>query len=304
MNKKHLLISAITLFSTINAKTFSFKSISSYFSSDKYENVEQREIPLKNQSHIIIETINGPIHIQTWQQQKVLLKAAKRSNKEELLSHMSIDTKSNNDTLIIKTIYDQEPIKGSVAYELLVPAKINVSIKAGSSPIKIEHIKGTVAIRNQNGNIELNAVQGPIAIEVINKGSIVVDQANSTIKAITHQGNIDIHDAKKSIFASTDNGKIKTTCKNVPHGSTIKLDASRPITLQLPTGTNANLQAETEQGRILCEHYLTIKPFITQLNPQAWNHFKQNVNGSLGNGGANICLRSVSGNIKIAQETT
>jgi len=304
MKQNLSIITLLALLSVSYAHAFSFKSLYSYFSAEKHAAVEQQEIPLSGQANLIIENIRGPIHIQTWQQQKILLKATKRASKQEMLPQMSIDLKSNNNAIIIKTVYDQDPIKGSIEYDLLVPDTINATVKAQSSPIKVEHIAGMVTIQNEEGDIELNAIQGPITVEVMNKGSIVIDQPGNTIKAITHYGTIDIHDAKKSIFASTDNGKIKTSCKTVPHGSVIKLDASKPITLQLPSGIDADLQAESDQGSILCEHYVTIKPFITQLNAQAWNQFKRTINGSLGNGGAQICLHSVAGTIKITQETT
>ena len=105
------------------------------------------------------------------------------------------------------------------------------------------------------------------------------------------------------VTLSNDNGKIKASCKIVPQGSTIKLDAPGAITLQLPEDVNADIQAESEQGSIICDHYITIKPFITQLNPKAWTQFKRNINGTIGSGNAQICLHSASGNSKIAKLT-
>ncbi len=305
MKKNLLIIISIMIYSTsFSMHAFSFKSLYSYFVPEKNQAIEQQEIPLENRSRLVLETIKGPVQIKTWKQQKILLKATKHAGKEEFLPQMSIYTQSNNDTITIKTIYDQDKIKGSVEYQLLLPAHLNIAIHAQMSTIDVEHINGTIEIMNTTGNVELNAIKGSISVDVKQKGSIAINQPENTVKAFTHNGTIEIQDAKKSVFAATDGGKIKASCKSIPQGCTVKLDATGQIILELPTGINADIQAETEHGYVLCQHYITIKPFITQLNAQAWNQFKRSVTGSLGNGGAHICLNSVSGTIKIAQETT
>jgi len=282
----------------------SFKSFYSIFAAEKYEEVEQKEIPAGACRSIKIENIKGPIHIQGWQQPKILLKATKRATKQESLAHISINIHSSNDHIDIKTVFANETTIGSVDYHLLVPETINITVDAKTSLIKVEHSTGAVTAHNEQGNIELLDIRGPIDVAIGSKGSIMIEQPGNSIKATTLHGTIDIHDAKKSIFASSDNGKIRASSKLVTHGSIIQLDASGPITLQLPSEVNADIQAETEQGNITCEHYVTIKPFITQLNSKSWTQFKRMVNGTFGSGGAHISLHSVSGNIKITKSAT
>lgn len=304
MGKYRFLITILSVLFISNTFSFSFKSFySSIFTREKYDKVIQKEIPVPKQQKLILESKYGPITIQTWQQSKILLKAIKRTTQEEFLPNISIDIKSSNDRVAIKTIYKDETQNGSVEYQLLVPSTMNIALKTNTSQIKVEHITGSVSVHAENGDTNLHAIQGPIDVEIAQNGSIVIEQPGSSLKASTHYGTIDIHDAKKSIFASTDSGKIRASSKFVPSGSMIKLDATGPITLQLPTNVNSGIQAETEQGSIICDHYLTIKPFITQLNSKAWTQFKRNTNGIFGNGGAQISLHSVSGNIKITKTT-
>jgi len=301
MKKYLLVISILAALSYSHINSISLKSFYSYFSNERFEEVEQKEIPVGARHNLKLEHINGPIQIQTWQQPTILLKATKHAAKQELLPQISISVHSSNDAVSIKTVYGQDALNGSADYHLLVPASLNITVATDSSNINIDHITGAVTVNSQNGNVSLHAIQGPIDIAIANKGSIVIEQPGNVIKATTHLGNIDILDAKKNLFASTDNGKIKSSCKAVPSGSVIKLDATGPIALQLPSGINADIQAETEQKDISCDHYVTIKPFITQLNNKAWSQFKRSVNGTLGTGQSQICLHSVAGNIKITK---
>jgi len=302
MKKIFVILSILPALWYTQTNSLSLKSVYSFFAPERFEEVEQKEIPINPNQNLVVIQERGPIHIQTWQQPRVMLKATKRTAKQELLPQLRVSIKSTKNALTIKTVC-QEDCQGSIEYELLVPEATPVDVTAQNSKINVDHVTGPVTIHNELGDVQLLAVQGSADVEVTQKGAIAIEQPGNSIKVVTHNGNIDIHDAKKSIFASTDNGKIRASCKTVPQGSTIKLDAPGAITLQLPQDVNADIQAESEQGSIICDHYVTIKPFITQLNPKAWTQFKKNINGTIGSGNAQICLHSASGNSKISKVT-
>ncbi|MDZ4153189.1 hypothetical protein, partial [Methylicorpusculum sp.] len=67
----------------------------------------------------------------------------------------------------------------------------------------------------------------------------------------------------------------------------------------LPQGTNANLQAKTDQGCLTCDHFITLNPMTTQLDHESWNRFKKEADGILGTGDATIKVCTAHGDIRI-----
>lgn len=153
------------------------------------------------------------------------------------------------------------------------------------------------------GNITINNTKG-ILVAKTDRGNIMVNKAQGNIHAVTQNGNITIDESTKSIIATTQKGGITTTCKNVQPLDTILLSTqSGNIKLGLPAVTNAELQARTGRGKLLSEHYITIKPQTVKLDRHMWARFKREVNGTLGSGEATIKLSATYGNINIVKAT-
>lgn len=152
------------------------------------------------------------------------------------------------------------------------------------------------------GNIEVCNARNSIDACTQEKGAILFNNPHARIKAQTHNGNITILDSYHSVVASTENGNIKWHAKEVPSTSIINLASiSGTISAHVPTEVNAELQAYTERGTITSDHLITLKPFTTQLNRQAWRRLQKEVEGTLGSGEAQIKLSSVKSDIKLLE---
>jgi len=300
MKNRLIALSILTLIANSYSFGFSLKSVSAYFSSEKFEEVKQQEIPLGSIKQLVLNNKRGPIKIQTWQQPNVLLKATRKAAKQEMLKDIAVQVAPVKNKLTIATAINND-IKGSVDYQLLIPATIDLEVSNELGDVSIEQTAGATTVKTETGNVKLSSVQGPIDVDITEHGSVVVEQPGGTVKINSVAGNIDIHDAKANLFAETENGKVTASYKQIPKGTKIQLEASGPIALQLPSETDADIQAEVTKGCVLCDHYITINPFITQLNRKSWDQFKRSVSGMLGKGGSSINLHSASGPIKITK---
>lgn len=294
--------------STSTIAKFSFKQVSSFFGGNPYEMVIHQEYQLKHLDTLLIENIDGPITIKTgWKKNNtVLLKATKRANKEEDLADISIKASRIDDKkLMIKTVLAHNTVKGSVEYECIVPANINVEIKNNHGNIAIHDIHGPTTATTIKGNIEIYNIKNTVHAQTTKKGNITIQNTNGAVSATTHHGNIEIDNAYDSIIASTTKGYVTVACSQVPTTSAIRLETTAgPISLSLPSGVNATIKGQTAHGTLSSDHYITLRPYTTRLDTLAWNRFKKEVDGTLGTGETEITLRSTYGNVKILETKT
>lgn len=208
-----------------------------------------------------IKSGNGSISIKTWSQPKVVIKATKIA-KEKELNAITIKSSLSDKAIHLNTVYTDNTIVGTVHYDIMMPLTASLSINAHETSIKIKRLEG------------------------------VLD--------ITTQGDIDIRQACNSINAHAG-GSIHVHAYIIPLQSTIRLHASDSLELLVPSNTNANLYALSENSTVQSTLYVTVRPFTTKLNQQAWDRFKKEIRGSLGNGGdASLHLQAANG-IKILE---
>lgn len=292
------------------AKSRIVQKFDSLFKNTTHEEIIQKEYPLNGRKTIYIKNTRGTIKVESeWKDPKnptLLMTATKKSSKPEYLDLLTIDDSKSDKTCIkIETVCAEKNKKASIDYVLVVPQNIRLELVSENGNITVREVNSHIVARTCNtGNIEIDSAQNSIYAQTEKTGSIVINQANSNVKAFAQNGNITIHNAKKGIIAQADRGKLDIECLQVPTTSKVSLNTrSGNITLRLPETTNAELQAHTEKGTLTCAHYVTVKPLTTQLNPDAWSRFKQEVEATLGSGEANITVHTTRGNIKILDAT-
>ena len=293
-----------SLFCQFSVAKFSFDSITSYFYKKPHEEVIQKELAM-NKRHILIlrNKGEGNVVINEWEQNSIQLKATKFAPQKELLDNIDIHTALTKKAITITTSYKDKKTKGSVNYELLIPKNTTIKVAVNKGSITVNRINGPISATTHTGNITVNNTKG-VLIAKTDRGNITVNKIQGNIRAITQNGNIIINESTKSIIAKTKKGAITTICKNVRSLDTILLSTqSGNIKLGLPAATNADLQARTSRGKLLSEHYITIKPQTVKLDRHMWARCKREVNGTLGSGEATIKLSATSGNIHIVKVT-
>lgn len=256
------------------------------------------------QGTLTVKNKRGNIQIKTgWDTDKIFLKAIKQTRSPEELPLLIYKHSNANAGVILQTQYDESTVHGSIDFELLVPHIITVNIITQDGTITVNAVNNPLILQSEYGNIEVTQARNSIHATINQTGSITIHQPYAAVYAQTHSGGITIYDAQASVFASTGSGALHCHCKKVPSTAIIKLTTdSGAISLFLPPDVNASLQAETKYGTITSQQFITIKPFTTQLNKDAWKRFKKEISGTFGTGEAQIKLNSQNGFIKILEE--
>ncbi len=218
----------------------------------------QKTFNLNTHGVISLENVNGSVTIKTWDQPKVEVIAIKTGPSQEKLNLVKIDINSQSDRLIIDTIYPKESrnLNVAVKYELTVPRTVNLN--------NIETVNGSIEITGVEGTIETNTVNG--SINITGGNTISAETVNGSIKASL----LNISSSEKASF-ETVNGSIN---------------------LYLPNGVDAELDAQTLNGKITTDFPIT---FSGKLSGN--KHLK----GKIGRGGPKLSLETVNGSIVLTQ---
>ena len=310
MNKSVYMMLLLTIISPLfttncNAK-FRMKKIKSYFSGYKLEEINQAERPALSVTSISIDNINGPITIKTWKKNSIFLKTTKRAKKQEHLDNIQVvvDSRKNNH-LSISTKHVNPKLAGLVEYELIVPESLDITLtiaEQGNASIKDVH--GTINVVT-NDSITITNTKSLTSVRTLKKGSILITNALGPVDAQSHSGNINGENIAGSFSAQSTTGKVTVAYKTLPSTSSINVKTvSGNIMLALPADTNAEIRGHTAHGTLISDHYITLRPYATQLNNSAWNRFKKEVDGTLGSGEATIALHSTNGNVRITENKT
>ncbi len=284
----------------------SFEKIRSWFGNKGHETIIDKKFDAEKISTFILENIDGNITVKnSSKENKIVLKATKMCKKEEDAQKVRISKQDKDNTLILRTVY-QETVKGAaIDYELVIPIGMKLQLSTINGSIYLNDTKSPIIATTEHGNIEANNVEKAIKATTKSNGSIVIGNVQGNVYADTNFGSINIKDAAQNVIAKTNKGIITVACSELPATSTIQLETKNgTINLALPASANATIDGSTRRGSLTSDHYLTIKSHTTKLNRQAWTRFKKEVHGILGSGEADIKLSADSGNIKILQTKT
>ncbi|HMB89748.1 MAG TPA: DUF4097 family beta strand repeat-containing protein [Rhodothermales bacterium] len=136
-----------------------------------------------------------------------------------------------------------------------------------------------VDIRLESGNVRLSGVSGPMVVKV-------------------EGGDVQIAGAANNVDVEVRNGSIDLGVYRVAAGSTIELRTTNGhLGLTLPASSSTKIEARTSAGTITTEG-LTFAE--RQLNPDGAGARFQ---GSLGQGGTTIMLRTENGNVSLTEGT-
>lgn len=260
--KKNLCLLLLIAFSPLHAE-FSFKRVSNWVFRYKDEPFH-KEYPFDTAGTVEVQNQLGEVTVKTWDLPQILVKAQKTANEKDL-EHLNVivDMADNKATIQAKAENDKN--KGSIDITLMVPRKTNLKIAGHNHPVQVKNCDGSLVAKTTNGAIDLK---------------------NCT----------------NSIKAESVGGKIALSCKSVSENNHIKLESIKNnITISLPKKSNAEVVANTVSGTITSDHPICLKSKTCKLNSASWQQLQRNIEGTLGEGGAQIALNSTKGSIKIVQ---
>jgi DUF4097 and DUF4098 domain-containing protein YvlB len=237
----------------------------------------QKVLPLSTKGTFSLKNVNGKVMLTTWKEEKVEIKALKKTNKDaENLQKVKIEVTSTADSVSVDTIYPKIKNLGvSVDYEVKVPEGIGLA--------EIQTVNGGLNLTGPFSRANASTVNGGVHIENAS-GELDLETTNGSIKAVNVRGGIN---------AQTTNGSVQLDLKTLE--AAVRAETTNGgITLQLsaPQEINATLDARTTNGSISFDFPVTV---------QSLEKSKHRLQGRIGQGGPLVSLKTVIGSIRLTR---
>ena len=210
---------------------------------------------------IELDSINGDVHITSWDQNQVKVDAVKFADSKEKVDEIKIEVDSSKDSLSIQTKYRDHDRWGShhnnpggVEYTLTVPRTVRLD-----------------EIKLINGGLEINGVSGEVRASCIN-------------------GRLAAKNLAGRARLSTINGQLNAQFDQLS-GSSVELNSvNGEVEATIPSDSKAEIEASTVSGSIHNDFGLHVN------NHKFVGH---DLRGELGSGGPRIKLSNVNGRIEL-----
>jgi hypothetical protein len=216
----------------------------------------------KKAKQLELHNTTGTIVINSWKQDSIAIEII-TSCPQTSHKAIKIDTQQLEETVIVHTIFTDEKIKGSVVFNILLPAHTDL------------------AIFTKQGDIIIKDVHGCMNLETLH-GTMTLINPHTTLDAKAHEGNIIIR--TDSILADKE----------------FNLESGKgDIEIYTTSALQTYLHASAPQGKVLSQIPITLESKTTQLNADAWKNFRQSAQGTIGQPLSKLNIMAHNGSISI-----
>ena len=217
-----------------------------------------------------VEGITGGISVTSWDRDSVEVYALKKTEYgEDELDKAEIEAKTGK-TLSIKTIHRENSVRVSINYEIKIPSGMRVE--------QLQTVTGSLSLEGSEGNASLVTITG----------SITVRSVDGCIQANTVTGDIDVKNITGILGAEVVTGDIEIEIPAITDNIKISCTTGS-IEAYVSPSLNTNLYADVVTGKVEIHGLqITVK-----------ESSKTRVEGTLGNGGHEITLKTSTGNIDL-----
>jgi DUF4097 and DUF4098 domain-containing protein YvlB len=261
---------------------------------------EERRFTVSGKPEIVLTTFDGAVDIRAWDKPEVLVVVEKQAESMEQAKAIKVKYEQAGNRITIEVEKPQQfegiginTVSRSASVRISLPASADVRARSGDGAMTLAGITGTVEVRSGDGAIKGTALNGNLTVHT-GDGAVTLDDVTGRLELTTGDGSVQVNGALQRVFARTGDGPIRL---RAAAGSTTADDwelttGDGPMTLELPAGFGAEVDAHTGDGGITVDG-------LTIAGAQPSGERKDDLKGTLGNGGKALKLRTGDGPITL-----
>jgi DUF4097 and DUF4098 domain-containing protein YvlB len=265
----------------------------------KYVERETKHFTTSGTPDLNLGTFDGAIEIRAWDKPDVEVVIEKRAVNQEAAATIDIRSDQSGNQVTVEASVPKSGGFGvhfnySRSARLIVsaPASSNLIAKSGDGSITVERIAGRLELRSGDGSIRGHDLGGDVKAHT-GDGSIRLDGVNGSLDVDTGDGTVVVSGKLTTVRARTGDGgvTVRAAAGSSPATDWEITTGDGSITLELPDGFDAELDAHTGDGSI---HMKDVA-----LSNVSGKIGRNNVRGQLGSGGRLVRLRTGDGSITL-----
>jgi DUF4097 and DUF4098 domain-containing protein YvlB len=173
--------------------------------SGRFIDRESKSFPVSGTPSVTVGTYDGPVVVRAWDKAEVSYTAIKRSNEEDSLKNISIETSQQGGAIsIVAKSKDEE---SSTSLELYVPRNANLHVTSGDGRLSVQGVSGELLAHTGDGSIEVDGGNGRIDANT-GDGRIRIVNFAGGVEARTGDGSITLEGNFNAVSARTGDGSI------------------------------------------------------------------------------------------------
>ncbi len=244
-----------------------------------------------------LRQISGDVVVRAWNRPEIRVLASVKG------SHVVADaTQQGSRVEVVSEVVGQhDESKEVVNYEIYVPAESELQLHSHDGLVRVEYVRGDVAIETRTARVELKEVAGHISVKTT-AGSLIADGCSGRMDVRSASGNLKFtQPGFAKLTAYTTNGDIAYEGDFQPGGMYDLSNHAGTIELRIPKQASFDLQASSIQGQVTGD----VPTVPLAKIPSAWqapSGSVQRLTGRYNSGDASVRVSSFNGTIRIRQK--
>ncbi len=203
--------------------------------------------------------------------------------------------------------FDKAQVEGTVDLVIVVPKQCDLTISGGNGPVAVRDLRGDVRIASTGGDITLSGIVGRVDVRSAGDnlqgdmlfGPVTIKQPAGQIALHLVEGDIKVRATTASMSIQQESGSVNLSTRSGDITLQTELDGEHEYALKTESGDVNLIVPATASGRFKIT--TEIGDIDTRIPLAIKSREDGAVIGQFGYGGAKITVRSVSGDVTIAQ---
>jgi hypothetical protein len=258
---------------------------------------DEKRFSVDGKPEVELSTLDGAIEIRSWDRPDVLVVIEKRAVSEQAAAALEVDSRQDGNHVTVHVKH--KPMAwslfgiGSARLVVSVPEKADIRASSGDGAIRLERVSGTIALHSGDGRIEAMNSGGTLSAST-GDGAIALEHVQGAVEALTGDGHVKVGGRLTRVRARSGDGSVEIDAEpeSSPDADWDITSGDGSITLRLPDGFNADLDARTGDGRIRLDGVNVNGSVVSQ---------RHQISGRLGTGGHALRIRTGDGGITLGR---
>jgi hypothetical protein len=262
---------------------------------------DEKRFNVEGKPEVVLATFDGAIEIQSWDRPDVMVVIEKHAAGQAEAAAIEVQSSQQGNRVSVEVKPSASRLlgwgwlgHGSARLVVSVPQSADVRASSGDGAIRLSHVNGTIVLRSGDGNIQATDSSGTVSAST-GDGGIELDGVDGAVEATTGDGRVRVSGKLTALRARSGDGSIAIQARA---GSSTDSDwnitsGDGAVTLQIPDGFNADLEAHTGDGGIRLDGVSVTS---------SGNISRNTVRGRLGTGGRSLRVRTGDGSITLRRQ--
>lgn len=265
---------------------------------------EEKRFSVDGAPDLRLTTFDGAIELRGTDGGQVLVEIEKRGPTREAVDELKVEATQEGRRIDVEV---KRPAREGMVFGINVStsAKLIVSVprhatilaRTGDGGIRIEGVEGRLELRTGDGSIHVSDVKGELVLNT-GDGSINVDRAEGRLTLETGDGGVNVEGNLTVVRMHTGDGSIVYRADSATRMED-DWDISTgdgSVSIYLPAGFNAELDAHTGDGRIRNE--LDVATNVER-DRDSGERDRRTLRGKIGEGGKRLRVQTGDGGITL-----